>query len=266
MRLPVSDRSGTKQRPADHIGEVIEASTTSYLAQCFEPDELTFPSMPALGSWVKSRDEETQNVIYGVVYHARIAPVDTIHRARALGLTAAELREEQPQIFAMLKTDFQVAIVGFEPADGVAESLEAGSLSNGSLTIGSVTIESVSSRQSQGYSGSDPHDLQAGNCQDVAPPRRFLQYLPPRPPQIHQGVYRCTSADIIAFCQYPEFLRTLLQVTGIPTDELLAAVIRGCYRLLNNDRAWLTQVGRHLSLLLKDDYDRLGAIVRKLTI
>lgn len=218
MRLPLSSRS--KQRPVDHIGEVITASTTTYTAQCFEPDDLTFPSMPALGSWVKSRDEETGNLIYGVVFQAAIAPIDTVHRARALGLTAAELREQQPQIFAMLKTDFQVAIVGFEPElDPIPAST-----------------------------------------------RRFHQYLPPRPPQIHQGVYWCSVEEVTQFCQHTEFLRTLLQVTGIPTDELLAAVIRGCYKMLNFDQTWLVQVGRHLSILLKDDYDRLSAIIRKLAM
>ncbi len=217
MRLPLS--SPIKQRPDEHIGEVIEASTTGYIAQCFEPDDLTFPSMPALGSWVKSHDEETGNRIYGVVYHAAIAPIDTVHRARALGLTAAELREQQPQIFAMLKTDFQVAIVGFEP-----------------------------------------------DAQDPEAPRRFYYYLPPRPPQIHQGVYWCSVDDMRQFCQQTEFLRTLLQVNSIPTDELLAAVIRGCYKILNFDRAWLVKVGRYLSILLKDDYDRLSAIIRKLAV
>ncbi len=209
MRLPLSATT-RNVRPTDHIGEVIEASTTGFLAQCFEPDELTFPSMPALGSWVKSWDEETGNQIYGVVTYAAIAPIDPVHRARALGLTAQELRDQQPQIFAMLKTDFQVAIVGFDTGD------------------------------------------------------RLYQYLPPRPPQIHQAVFRCRETEIQHFCQEVEFLRTILQVTAIPVDELVAAVIRHGYQALQRDRSWLVQVGRQLSLLLKDDYDRLSAIIRKL--
>ena len=42
-------------------------------------------------------------------------PVPSIQytRARALGLSLEDLREQQPQIFAMLKTEFRVAIVGF---------------------------------------------------------------------------------------------------------------------------------------------------------
>ncbi len=210
MRLPLSPTTSPTARPADHIGEVIEASTTSFLGQCFQPDDLTFPAIPALGSWVRSRDEETGNILYGVVTHATISPVDSVHRARALGLTAQELREQQPQIFAMLKTDFQVALVGFDSGD------------------------------------------------------RLYQYLPPRPPQIHQAVYRCSPEQIRQFCQQIDFLHTLLQVTGVPVDELVAAVIRHCYHLLHYDRAWLVQVGRQLSLLLREDYDRLSAIIRKI--
>lgn len=210
MRLPLSSAMTSSARPPEHIGEVIEASTTGFLGQCFQPEDLTFPAVPALGSWVRSQDEETGNVIYGVVAHATISPVDSIHRARALGLSAQELREQQPQIFAMLKTDFQVALVGFDSGD------------------------------------------------------RLYQYLPPRPPQIHQAVYRCNPEQIARFCQQIEFLHTLLQVTGVPVEELLAAVIRQCYQVLYQDRAWLVQVGRQLSLLLREDYDRLSAIIRKI--
>ncbi len=197
-------------QPRSALGEVVEANTTTFVAQCFEPERLTFPTMPALGSWTRSQDEETGNLIYGVVCHAAITPVDTVHRARALGLSAQELREQQPQIFAMLRTDFRSAIVGF--------------VSGG----------------------------------------RIYQYLPPRPPQIHQPVYRCSETEVGEFCRSFEFLRTLLQVSGIPTDELVAAVIRQSYRILNRDRNWLLQAGRQLSSLLRDDYEHLSAILRKI--
>ena len=60
-------------------------------------------------------DEESGNRIYAVVYAATTMPIDSVHRARALGLSLDELREQQPQIFAMLKTEFRAAIVGFKP-------------------------------------------------------------------------------------------------------------------------------------------------------
>jgi hypothetical protein len=114
MRLPLPQFT-TQDRHPHHIAEVIETSTIEFLAQCLESEDLSFPLMPPFGSWVKSLDEESGNQVYAVVYHATTAPIDSVHRARALGLSLQELREQQPQIFAMLKTEFRAAIVGFQP-------------------------------------------------------------------------------------------------------------------------------------------------------
>jgi len=110
--------------------------------------------MPPFG-WVKSVDERVGQV-YAVVYHATTMPIDSIHRARA-GVVFTGLAE-QPQIFAMLKTEFRAVIVGFEL------SLDA-----------RVTNQTL------------------------------YQYLPPRPPQIHQAVYRCEPEAIINFSEQLDF-------------------------------------------------------------
>jgi hypothetical protein len=186
-----------------------------------EPEDLSFPVMPPFGSWVRSLDEESGNQVLAVVYHATTSPIDSVHRARALGLSLEDLREQQPQIFAMLKTEFRAAIVGFfAPQGGV----------NGS-------------RRSS---------------------RQFYQYLPPRPPQIHQAVYQCEPEEIIYFSQQLDFLRTLLQVAGAPVEALTAAAIREVYQLRKADREWLVKAGRTLSVLLKDDYDRLRVILSQI--
>ncbi|NMG07116.1 HAS-barrel domain-containing protein [Brasilonema sp. UFV-L1] len=217
MRLPLPQFNRSDRHP-NHIAEVIETSSCEFLAQCLEPDDLSFPSMPPFGSWVRSVDEESGNQIYAVVYYATTMPVDSVHRAVALGLSLQDLREEQPQIFAMLKTEFRAAIVGFEqPAD-------AKKLSNA----------------------------------------RVYQYLPPRPPQVHQAVYRCESEAIIKFTEQLDFLRTLLSVNGAPVDALTAAAIRYVYQLRQAERQWIIQVGRTLSVLLKDDYDRLRFILSQI--
>jgi hypothetical protein len=116
MRLPLPQLASQSHQP-HHIAEVIETSTTEFLAQCLEPDALSFAQMPPFGSWVWAADEDSGNRIYGVVYHATTSPLDSVHRATALGMSLAELREQQPQIFAMLKTEFRVAIAGFQPPD-----------------------------------------------------------------------------------------------------------------------------------------------------
>jgi len=220
VRLPLPQFSG-RDRPAHHIAEVIETATTEFLAQCLEPEDLRFPIMPPFGSWVRAADEESGNQIYGVIYHATTSPIDSVHRARALGLSLAELREEQPQIFAMLKTEFRAAIVGFEtpaPAPG------------------------------------------------SGPASAIYHYLPPRPPQVHQGVYGCTPGEVLRFTERFDFLRTLLELGAAPVDSLVAATLREVYALRKADRPWLVQTGRTLGLLLKDDYDRLRLILGQVQI
>ncbi|QDZ39099.1 hypothetical protein FRE64_03600 [Euhalothece natronophila Z-M001] len=215
MRIPLPQFSTENLHP-NHFAEVIETTTTEFLAQCLEPEDLSFPVMPPFGSWVKSYDEESGNEVLAVVTYATTTPIDSVHRARALGLSLSQLREEQPQIFAMLKTEFRVTILGF------------------------LTPEA----SSNGYGG-----------------KRCYQYLPPRPPQIHQGVYYCEQEEIIQFTEELDFLRTLLDVRSVPVDSLVAAVLREIYRLRQADRDWLVQAGRKLSTLLKDDYDRLRYIL-----
>jgi len=204
----LSFTQSNRDRHPKHLAEVVATSSTEFLAQCLEPDNLDFPLMPAFGSWVKSQQDENSDIIsYGVVYHATTAPIDSVHRAVALGLSLQELREQQPQIFAMLRSEIKVVLLGFR-------------------SVGNI-----------------------------------YQHLPSQPPQIHQAVYACEEEEIENFTEELNFLRTLVQMTNAPVDELIAAVLRNVYQVRNCDRHWLVQSGRKLSILLKDDYDRLSAIL-----
>ena len=227
MRLPLPQFEIAQRHPS-HIAEVIETATTEFLAQCLEPEDLSFPAMPPFGSWVKADDEEAANQIYGVVYHATTSPMDSVHRARAIGMSLDELREQQPQIFAMLKTEFRVAIVGFVPM------------------------------ASEGKAG------KSSRLEKFSPTSRIYQHLPPRPPQVHQAVYRCDAEEVVHFTEALDWLRTLLQVSGVPTERLAAAAIREVYQLRDLDRDWLVRAGRAVSTLLKDDYDRLRMILSQI--
>lgn len=218
MRIPLSSLSD-ENRDSAHIAEVIETSTTEFLAQCLEPEELSFPAMPPFGSWVKSVDEESDNKIFAIVTNVSTTPIDSVHKARALGLSLTELKDQQPQIFAMLKTEFRAVIIGFEmPPDNQ-------------------------------QNGKKPHT------------GKIYQYLPPRPPQVHQAVLRCESTEIVNFTNNPDFLRVLLQVPNTPVESLIAASLREIYRLRGGDRQWLINAGRTLSVLLKNDYDCLKYIL-----
>ncbi|BAC90954.1 hypothetical protein [Gloeobacter violaceus] len=194
----------------DHVAEVIETATTEFLAQCLDKDSLDFPVAPPFGSLVKAVDEEANIDVYAVVYYATTSPIDSVHRARAMGLSMQQLRSEQPQIFDMLKTEFKAAIVGFKED------------------------------------------------------RRLVQHLPARPPFVHQAVLRCSSVEVAFFSTRLDFLRTVLTVSGAPVDELLAATVRHCHAAHSHSRPWLVEAGREISQLLKDDYDRLGAVLRRM--
>ncbi len=69
---------------------------------------------------------------------------------------------------------------------------------------------------------------------------------------------------MVRFSEKLDFLRTLLLMSGAPIDALVAATVREIYQLRRADRAWLVQAGRTLSLLLKDDYDRLRLILNQI--
>lgn len=223
MRIPLP-KLNSEDRSSDHIGEVIETSTIEFLAQCLEPEELNFPAMPPFGSWVKSFDEESGNKIFSLVTNVTTAPIDSVHRARALGLTLAELKDQQPQIFAMLKTEFRAVIIGFQ---------------------------TPSTNDNNGYNPSNSN---------------IYQYLPPRPPQIHQAVFRCNVQEIMSFTDNPDFLRVLLQVQNTPVESLIAATLRESYALRGRDKQWLIKAGRTLSVLLKNDYDCLKYILSQVNL
>ncbi len=93
---------------------------------------------------------------------------------------------------------------------------------------------------------------------------RYYQHLPPRPPQVHQAVHQCEPTEIVRFTEELDWLRTLLQVSGVPTESLVAAAIREVYNLRELDRDWLVKAGRMVSVLLKDDYDRLRMILSQI--
>ncbi|CCH66145.1 hypothetical protein RINTHM_16920 [Richelia intracellularis HM01] len=49
-----------------------------------------------------------------------------------------------------------------------------------------------------------------------------------------------------------------------PVESLTAAVVRNIYQLRKAEQEWLVQAGRALSVLLKDDYDRLRFILSQI--
>ena len=206
------------------IGEIIEASTTEFVA---ESRELHSP--PPFGSFVKvawngpvrqaqgrpsdaQTDDpfELQPAIYGVVHHATTSPVDTGRRLRAFWKDEEELKNQQPELDEwMLVTNFRAVIIGY--------------CANGQVS----------------------------------------QILPPKPPKLLTRVHPCEPGEIKSVTSRMDFLRTLATFRNAPTEEVVAACIRqaaGCYE---DKEPFLVAAGKELASLLKDDYDRLQAIMRR---
>jgi hypothetical protein len=102
--------------------------------------------------------------------------------------------------------------------------------------------------------------------------RKAFQYLPPQPPDVHDFVYAASEEEIIAVTTDFGFLRLLLDVSDIPSDELIAALIRQAYLVHSpvhdrdgeDGKQFLVLAGHALSQLFRNDYDRLVSILKKI--
>ena len=90
------------------IGEIIEASTSEFMAQCYELHQ-----PPPFGSLVKAREGEIE--IYGVVCDAATTSIEPGRHPIARGREEAEEEDvfrSSPQLAKLLRTDFSALIVG----------------------------------------------------------------------------------------------------------------------------------------------------------
>jgi len=95
------------------IGEVIEASTGEFVAECYE-----LHSPPPLGSLLRTSDGEME--IYGVVYNASTESIDPGRRPLARGREESEeenIYRQHPQLSRLLRTTFDTLIIGHGQGD-----------------------------------------------------------------------------------------------------------------------------------------------------
>ena len=95
------------------VGEVIEASTTDFVAQCYE-----LYQSPPLGSLVKTRDLDVE--LYGIVYNATTTSFEPGRRPIARGkdeTTEEEIYRASPQLLKLLKSEFSALVVGHRQGD-----------------------------------------------------------------------------------------------------------------------------------------------------
>jgi hypothetical protein len=95
------------------IAEVIEASTTEFVAQCYELYQL-----PPLGSLVKTIDMPVE--LYGIVYNATTASIEPGRRPIARGKDEkdeAAIYQSNPQLLKLLRSEFTALVVGHRLGD-----------------------------------------------------------------------------------------------------------------------------------------------------
>jgi hypothetical protein len=233
------------------IGEIVESSTLTFVAQCLEVPRRAEPRLfdpPPFGSFVKvSRTASTPAVdaspeldtgdevdpfassahsgaeqislapaVYALVYAAETTSIEPNRRPAALGYEDEDdLRRQQPQIFELLRTDFS----------------------------GLMVAHSI---------GGD---------------KGLRRYVPPTPPRIHARVYRCQPEEVRALTEDLSFLRSVLApagsaVVGLPADELASACLREARAVQHDDARYLLRAGKALAAILAEDYERLQAILR----
>lgn len=89
------------------VGEVIEATSTTFVAQCYK-----LYAAPPLGTFVRTGSP----AIYGVVYRVTTEPLDSSRPILARGDGAAteeDIYRNNPQIARLLTSRFETLIVGY---------------------------------------------------------------------------------------------------------------------------------------------------------
>lgn len=96
------------------IAEVVSATVYELVAQIFvSSGQDNGAENPRFGSFIRIESGSTNLKVIAVVNNVITGPIDGVHRATAFGLTRQELYKQQPQIFALLKTDINATIIGY---------------------------------------------------------------------------------------------------------------------------------------------------------
>lgn len=249
--------------PDSPIGEIIEAGTMAFVAQCLEVPRQVVSRLydpPPLGAFVKI---------------GKPAPASSTYPSRELGEGRAQRgvgtdEEEDP---------FAAPTLSRDPASA-GTPLPAATYA---LVYGANMASLEPNRRPSALGFADEDELRmeqpqifellrtefSGLLIAYAPGegKALRRHLPPTPPRIHSRVYTCEPDEVRALTEDLGFLRGLLlpsggALSGVPTDELVAACLRGAREAYVNDQAFLLRAGRTLAMLLADDYDRLQAILK----
>jgi len=240
------------------IGEIIEAGTTAFVAQCLEVPREIVPRLydpPPFGSFVKI---------------GKPAPVT---EAPAAPLPPEE--EEDPFALPFDAPASRSPNVG-GGGTGLAPAVYA-------LVYGANTASLEPNRRPSALGFEDEDEMRKRQPQifellrtefsgllvaySEGGDKPLRRHLPPLPPRIHSRVYPCTEGETRRLTEDLSFLRSLLlpsggALAGVPSDELAAACLRLARDSHPDDQAFLLRAGQTLAKFMANDYERLQAILR----
>ena len=96
------------------VGEVVEATTTSFLTQCY-----TLYETPSIGSIVRASDRQP---VFGIVSNISTQGIDPSRKPVPRGINAKtedDVYNSNPQLKHLLRTEFQSIIVGYQAGNEV---------------------------------------------------------------------------------------------------------------------------------------------------
>lgn len=237
MTIPAAGNTG--ERTA--IGEVIAATTTVFTAQCPRP---LLHRPPVFGAFVRVFPVGGQTQSATVELADRIEDPFAERPTTMSGLPAGTLEET---LYAVV---YSAATGSAEPGRRpTAYGLEEDDLRRQQPQIFDLLATEFSA-------------LHVGWAHNG----RFRAGIPPRPARLHASVFDCSPEEVCAVSDTPELLRALVKTPpDVPADELIVACLRHAYACRNDDYAYLVRAGKQLANLLRDDPDRLTALLARLS-
>jgi hypothetical protein len=247
------------------IGEIVEAGTTAFVAQCIKVPNAPIPELhdpPALGAFVK--------IVQGRVPTLTLVGAEESLPSPLLGAGGLLDTEEDDPFAAPLLTQTAPENVRLSAATYA-------------LVYGASTTSLEPNRRPSALGFADEDELRMEQPQifellrtefsglliaySTGDEKGLRRHLPPTPPRIHSRVYPCRPEEVRALTEDLSFLRGVLLpsggvLSGVSSDELIAACLRRAREVQHDDDKFLQDAGRMLAALLTEDYDRLRAILR----
>ena len=235
--LPLTDPAGV----SESVGEVIASGSTRFTAQCPRP---LLHRPPVFGAFVRIVTDSAS-----IPSAVPVAP-PSIHDPFA---------EPTPRTNGALPAD--------TPEDtlyAVVYSAGTGSAEPGRRpTAYGLDEDQLRRQQPQIFDllATEFSALHVGFARDG----RFRAGISPRPARLHAAVSNCSPEEVRAVTESPEFLRTLVSAPAdVPVDELIVACLGHAFESHGRDYPSLVRMGKQLAALLRDDPDRLTALLGRL--